>query len=323
MADSVDYPVPCGAAGGIEAFPPVVVNRVAREAGDRFKVVSFNGHGCGKPALLAQRLSQSPLAGAGLIFLCEVDWGLRRSQQRDCAGELAHRLGMNVAFGAEFGFGPAPGRFTAFFGNAILSAMPLLEVQTLALPLMYDWTRKRFPGNSRRWNFRQGTRGAIVAKVMFKGRAVSVAVIHLESLSGPLGRAIQAEDFLRRFPPHGPAIVGGDFNTTTMVVKDRYGFLGAAPRMVVAPRRFRRPQAHEPLFGRFEQAGIRFGQSNQPLAPTFTFSSLIPRPMRPKLDWIGLRELQAVPNSARVVSAGSWLAPRLSDHDFITCEVTG
>ena len=48
----------------------------------------------------------------------------------------------------------------------------------------------------------------------------------------------------------------------------------------------------------------------------------IPPALRPKLDWIALRELQAVPHSARVIPArSSFFAPRVSDHDFVMCDV--
>jgi len=44
--------------------------------------------------------------------------------------------------------------------------------------------------------------------------------------------------------------------------------------------------------------------------------------MRPKLDWIALRGIAALPGSAAVVPARNsiWSA-RFSDHDFITCEI--
>jgi hypothetical protein len=48
----------------------------------------------------------------------------------------------------------------------------------------------------------------------------------------------------------------------------------------------------------------------------------VPRWSRPKLDWIGLRGLEAVRGSAAVVAAKTGVfGRRISDHDFVMCEV--
>ncbi len=92
--------------------------------------------------------------------------------------------------------------------------------------------------------------------------------------------------------------------------------------MALQPRRLRYPERFEPLFEHLRRAGFAIEGANVAGKPTFTFHRAIPPLLRPKLDWIALRELQPVPRSARVITArSSFFAPRVSDHDFVMCEV--
>ncbi len=117
-------------------------------------------------------------------------------------------------------------------------------------------------------------------------------------------------------------MVGGDFNTATIEMPGLHRLLRVARLMLAEPRRFRNPVPYEPLFERLREAGLEIDGANLPLAPTFTFTRLIPRMLRPKLDWIAIRGLRAVPGSAAVVAPRtSAFAPRVSDHDFIVCDV--
>jgi hypothetical protein len=95
--------------------------------------------------------------------------------------------------------------------------------------------------------------------------------------------------------------------------------VGLLARMLFDPRRLRRPEPYEPLFGLLERAGFEYRDANAPLEPTFTPSALIPPFMRAKLDWIALRRLRTVPGSARVIRARRRLR-RISDHDFVVCD---
>jgi len=301
-------------------FAPIVVNRPARRLTSPFKVVLFNARGCAQPAAVAERLRRPPLADATVILLSEADWGMRRSAGRESAAEVAQLLGMSFAYSPEFAFGRAPGHFSAFFGNAILSAAPLENVRLLPLPMLYDWTKRR------RWKLAQGTvklgqRGAVTAHIALGGRTVTLALAHLENRVGPQGRARQMAQLLDAMPGDGPALIGGDFNTTTVNLRDWRGCAGALARLPINPRRLRAPEPYEPLFALLERAGFEYRAANAPFAPTYTPSGLLPHFLRAKLDWIGLRALKAVPGSARVAPARRGLR-RLSDHDFVVCEFT-
>ena len=68
--------------------------------------------------------------------------------------------------------------------------------------------------------------------------------------------------------------------------------------------------------------GLRIEGANAVKKRTFTPSGMLPYFLRPNLDWIALRELEPMQNSARVVRARPrLLARRISDHDFVMCEV--
>jgi hypothetical protein len=122
--------------------------------------------------------------------------------------------------------------------------------------------------------------------------------------------------------PKDAAILGGDFNTTTVGLDTPFDFAMTAARMAARPWRFRYPEPYEPLFAELSRAGFEVRGANVPGKPTFTFHRAIPPPLRPKLDWIALRGLVPMPDSARVVAARlSFFGRRVSDHDFVMCEV--
>ena len=120
----------------------------------------------------------------------------------------------------------------------------------------------------------------------------------------------------------GAVILGGDFNTTTTDLYAPWGMAMVAVQMATRPWRFRYPEPYEPLFAELARGGFKVRGANVPGKPTFTFSRAIPPALRPKLDWIALRGLEPMPGSARVVAAReSFFGPRVSDHDFVMCEV--
>lgn len=106
------------------------------------------------------------LRDADVIVLNEVDLGMKRTDYRDVARDLAHALGMNYVFGVEFvevdrledlGFDkvqlddpeladklqtelqPDPTRYKGLHGNAILSRYPISSARIVRLPVCHDW----------------------------------------------------------------------------------------------------------------------------------------------------------------------------------------
>jgi len=302
-----------------DPFAPIVFNRRERCPATPFKVVVFNACGCPDPQAVAERLSRPPLAGAAAIFLSEADCNLRRSRWRKCAAELAERLSMSYAYSPEFTFNKDDRHTTGFFGNAILSASRLENVRTVPLPIYYHWSKKRLPGTTPGTR-RVGQRGGMMADVNLAGRRVTLALAHLENRASPQARAHQMAQFLSALPAGGPGVIGGDFNTATVNVLDWRACAAIFLRLAVEPRRLRRPEPYEPLFGLLEQTGFEYREANAALEPTYTPFGLIPPFLRAKLDWIALRELKVVPGSARVARARSRWFQRISDHDFVVCE---
>src|SRR5208282_6856389 len=260
------------------------------------------------------RLKRPPLDGVGVLLLSEVAWRTRWSGRREVAAELASILGMSFIFAPSWGYRSShDGRMASLKGCAILSAQPLIDVATPPIPaLPHRHNLQR----------RVDRQVGITASIVIGGREIKVGIVHLSRNGSPQFRARQMEEYLAAFPPDGPAVVGGDFNTTT-IAWNSLALAKVAALMMIQPQRFRDPARYEPLLGRLGDAGFAIDGANVALKPTFTFTRVIPPVLRPKLDWIAMRRLRAVPGSAAVVAPrASFLDRRISDHDFVVCEVT-
>jgi endonuclease/exonuclease/phosphatase family metal-dependent hydrolase len=294
-------------------FPPVILNRPAWPETDTLRVVAFNAQWGLKLDEIIARLQRPPLKSAGLILLAEIDCNVRRSHNRDVAAEIAEALEMSFAYVPEFAPRSQMPRPITFLGNAILSGYPLTEVRTVALP------NYRMPRRLRRM---AGLPHGGVATIKPNRKEITVSMAHLNSRTGPAGRDTQIIQYLKGLPEAGPTIIGGDFNTTTIALMEPREVVKAMMLQALRPGRFRKPIRYEPLFERLAAAGFRIEGANVMGKGTFALSGAVPRWMRPKLDWLALRGLEAVPGSAEVVAAKTGtFGRRISDHDFVTCVV--
>jgi endonuclease/exonuclease/phosphatase family metal-dependent hydrolase len=294
-------------------FEPVVVNRPPSKARTILKVVVFNAAGGRFLSQALECLRRPPIEGADIILLCEAGWRLRQSAGREFAAELAQELGMSFAFMAEFGMPRSSRPLRAFMGNAILSSQPLSQV--CAVPLVNLFLHPRV----RRM---VGAPCGLIAKASFHGRPITVGVAHLNSRWDPAGRERQMRDYLAQFPRDGAALIGGDFNTTTVDLRTGSAVIKALGMLIAQRRRLREPMLWEPLFERMAESGFDVRGANACGKPTFTFNRMIPPLIRPKLDWIALRGLEPVPQSAEVIPArSSPFGRRISDHDFVVCDI--
>jgi endonuclease/exonuclease/phosphatase family metal-dependent hydrolase len=301
------------AAPDAHPWGPVVVNRPARTERRLLKVVAFNAHSGRSVERIAKRLRRPPLTNPDVILLSEMDWRMRRSDWRETTAELAADLGMSFAYIGEFAQRPDAGEPVSFVGNAILSNWPLGEV--CVLPLAKS-------GMRRRKLLGLGAPAGLVAKVTVNRHLLALGTAHLNSRWNPDGRAAQLRQYLDGFPPGLPAIIGGDFNTTTVELSSAASFIKVMALSLLRPDRFRNPQRWEPLFERLGEAGFDTAGANVGATPTFTPSRFLPPIVRPKLDWLAVRGIKPIAGSAAVVPARmSWFSPRFSDHDFIMCEV--
>ena len=295
------------------AWGPIVVNRPASAGRRLLKIVAFNARGGRFVDKIAARLRRPPLNYPDLIMLSEMDWRRTRSNRRETAAELAAELEMSFAYVGEFGIPSHHGIPVSFVGNALLSNRPLADVR--ALPMARTTTQRRL----RRFS---GAPAGLVARIMVNRRLITVGVVHLNSRGNPNSRELQMREYLDGLPTDGAAILGGDFNTTTVDLGPPASLIYAMALALIRPHRFRNPQRWEPLFQCLRDAGFDTAGANVIGTATFTLSRLIPATFRPRLDWLALRGLTPVPNSAAVVAAQtSRFSTRFSDHDFITCTV--
>jgi endonuclease/exonuclease/phosphatase family metal-dependent hydrolase len=317
---TIAQPTPKVLAHKAHPFAPQIENRPSTVPPGPLRVVAFNAQGGSQFAGILRCLAREPLRSASIILMSEMDFGTRRCEGRKVASELADKLGMSCVYVPEFGLVTPDGTTHAYLGNAILSREPMEDVIAIPLPKVSI----RYPRVPRSLGAlrREGSQVAIVAKIQVRGKAVLISVAHLDSRAHPSGRDLQIAAMLENFPSPGPAIFGGDLNTTTVELHNRASFRMVAREMLLNSKRFRHPHAHEPLLARLAASGFAIGGANVEGRATFTFARMVPPRMRPKLDWIALRGLQPVAGSARVIPARpGFLAARVSDHDFIAVDV--
>jgi endonuclease/exonuclease/phosphatase family metal-dependent hydrolase len=299
-------------------FPPIVVNRAARTARSRIRVVLLNVAGGHRLSAVEACLKRPPLNDADVILLCEANSGTRHSQKYDVASELAAALDMSYAHIPEFGI-ECDGEIVEYWGNAILCRQPLDDVVAVAMP--NPRKSRRAPGLDSRYT-RVGTPTGLYASARLGGETITLGVAHLNSRCAPARREEQMACYMASFPRRGRAIFGGDLNTTTTELKGLSAIAAVAGKLIASPRRFRDPESREPLFERMKELGLEIDGVNVKNRATFTFSGLIPRFMRPKLDWLAVRSLRPVAGSAAVIApTPSIFSRRASDHDFVTVEL--
>lgn len=300
-------------------FPPIVVNRAARPVRSRIRVVLLNVAGGHWLSAVVGCLKRPPLDDADVILLCEADSGTRRSRRTDVASELAAALDMSYASVPEFGITRGDGKIFAHLGNAILCTQPVEDVVAVAMPS--PRMPPLFPKLPSRF-VRVGTPTGFYASARFGRETITLGVAHLNSRCTPAQREVQMASYMASFPSRGRAIFGGDLNTTTTELKGLSSLVGVAAQMITSPRRFRAPERREPLFERIKEGGLEIDGVNIKYRSTFTFSGLIPRLMRPKLDWLAVRGLRPVAGTAAVIAPKpSIFSRRASDHDFVTVDL--
>lgn len=212
---------------------------------------------------IAEHLATHPdLAEADVIFLNEVDVGMARTGNRHVARELAEWLNFVWAFAPAHleltkGVGAdleADGENAeALQGNAILSRFALHDVRVA--PVFdcfepYHFHEKRY-----------GRRVAIVATLDTEAGPLHLAGTHLEVRNTPQCRARQIRDVVEALPPTGPALVAGDFNSSTFqrgtFARTATGALRLLGDVKKLKSELRRPIDREPLFLELARGGFR------------------------------------------------------------------
>jgi endonuclease/exonuclease/phosphatase family metal-dependent hydrolase len=292
---------------------------------DALRVVAWNlergRHVDESAALLAA-------AGADVLLLSELDWGMARSGQRHVARELAERLGCAYAYGVEFleldlggererAACAGQSNSVGFHGNAVLARGELASARLARLERRGDW----FDGA--RGERRVGGRCAVLAQVAAGGRPVTFAAAHLDSHGTRAGRAEEMRALLDAIDAYGsdaPALIGGDLNSFSLDLAE----IGDRERVAAAlredPARWSHPVPHEPLFALAAGRGYEWAPCNAPGVATLrhvTGDGSARGAL--KLDWFLCRGLDtSAPRVLEAVGAGG---RALSDHEPIAVEV--
>ncbi len=164
------------------------------------RVASFNIHGGvsrGGRYDLTGVANDIAAWNADVVLVQEIHRFRRGSGLADMPADLAARLGMDVAFGANFSRAPeARGAPRRESGTAVLSRFPIAESVNTLLP--------NLPG------FQQ--RGLLRARLELKGQPVDLYATHLDHQSRA-ARLAQAQTIAATLAASDvPAVVGGDFN---------------------------------------------------------------------------------------------------------------
>jgi endonuclease/exonuclease/phosphatase family metal-dependent hydrolase len=241
-------------------------------ARQRYRVVAWNiERGRQLAAQLELFRSHPYLSHADVLLLTEADAGMARSGNQMVAEALARELGMAVAFAPcyiAFGKGSgverdAGGENTfALHGNALLSRYPISRVRQIPLVNGVDKVAHR--------EKRLGRQSGVAARVEFANLAFEAVSVHLDAQSTQRHRCLQMRAILDAVPAHGPALVGGDWNTSTYDSSHAlWAILGFWLRVMMGVDHVIRNHYLQPerkferaLFRLLEERGFEYNQSN-------------------------------------------------------------
>ncbi|MDL2402107.1 endonuclease [Rhizobium mayense] len=258
-----------------------------------------------------------------MTLLCEVDRGMARTQNRDGIVELAGRLEEGYLYAVEFvelGLGDRTEQIVhagevnaeGFHGAALLSAAGMANPFLIRLDARGDW----FDGAH--GERRVGGTIALGAKIAVSGRWVTMVSVHLESHCDPELRGQEMTrmlEMIEKIAPGEPAILGGDFNTSTAPFTKRRDDPAAwLEQLAREPERLTLPERYEPLFEAARQAGYEWQECNVAEKPTQRFAESNTRP-RAKLDWFFTRGLEA--SLPQIVEAVGQDGKPSSDHEAL------
>ena len=262
----------------------------------RYRAVAWNVERGTRFDQQVDALQRDPrLAGCDLLFLIEADAGMARSGNRMVAEDLARELGMAQVFAPCYlALGKGSGverdvtganRF-GLHGNALLSRYPIRDARALTLPNGVDKMAHR--------EKRLGRQAAVVARVDFPGRPVQAVSLHLDAQSTQRHRFQQMRGVLDQLDPSLPAVIGGDWNTSTYDSSHAlWAILGFWRRVFMGVDHVMRNHYLHPdrwferaLFRLLEKRGFDYRNANVPGAPTFYYDTKDIRASRNLNEWV-------------------------------------
>jgi endonuclease/exonuclease/phosphatase family metal-dependent hydrolase len=303
-------------------------------------------------AILGALRDDPVLREADLVLLSEIDCGLGRSGNRNVARELAEALGRSYVFAPSYltlqddwGENRAgAANTTALAGTAILSRLPIRRAENVDMPALRD----KFSSSERRL----GNKRALLVEVDTHAGPLLVGACHLDSNASPRQRAQQLAALLDRMPGGAPAMVGGDFNSSTHDLSSAAAslrdfvyklFTRGVRRSVdgyMSPAAF----GERPVFDLLAARGFTVDGFNDATRPTYRYDFNDPYALQKvrraggpplvalirwmsrhwnhcipaRLDWFAGRGTRAL--SATVVGPRTD-GQRASDHDAVVCDL--
>ncbi len=229
-----------------------------------------------------------------VLFIIEADAGMARSGNRMVAESLAKELGMTQVFAPCYlalGMGSGierdiEGRNTyGLHGNAILSRYPLKDIRVIPLINGVD----KMAHNEKRI----GRQVAVAATIEFPNLTVDAVSVHLDAQSTQRHRAWQLRQILNHVKP-GPAILGGDWNTSTYNSSSAFmAIMGFWLRVFMGPGNVIRNHYLHPerwferrIFHALEKNGYEYRQSNVMGERTAYYDMLSPAAVRNLGEWV-------------------------------------
>jgi endonuclease/exonuclease/phosphatase family metal-dependent hydrolase len=304
--------------------------------------------------------THSHLKDKDILMLPELDHGMARSGNRFVAKELAERLGLGYAFAPVYiplqkGSGvesAMEGENTAsIHGLAMMSPWPMSNVHAVPLPNGKDkmWGKEK----------RLGWLRALIADVEHPAGTFRAVTVHLDVHCSREHRRRQMKiilDHLETLAPL-PALIGGDWNTTTFNAQTaRHAILGYWRRVMmgvknVALNHFPHPDRYfeRGLFAEIEKHGYKYKELNElgvgtlhydvesiekntnlrDWVPEWCFRFIfwaagrVGGSVSVRLDWFAGKGIEVAPGTkARTISnLVNDEGKPLSDHDAITVDV--
>ena len=237
-----------------------------------YRLVAWNlERGIQFEGLLEAMRTHAYLSSSDVYLLTETDVGMARSGNRNVARQLARALRLNYAFapcylnlakGAGVENEAAGENALGLHGNAVLSRYPIRGARTIQLPNGKDKMRGR--------EKRLGQQAAAAAEIRFPGLDLTVCSVHLDAQSRQRHRRDQMERIIDALPPFRPAVIGGDWNTTTFDSSSaRAAIVGYWVRVMLGARNtirnhFLRPYTffERGLFRLLEERGFDWRRAN-------------------------------------------------------------
>ncbi len=307
---------------------------------------------------ILETLKRHPvLSDHDVLIVTEVDHGMARSGNRHVARDLGRDLNCHAIFAPShlnFDIGNGPEMLKAvgenalgLQGHAFFSRYPVRDIELVPLPEPKDHMK----GDQER---QYGREHAILATVETPHGPLHVVTTHLSAHSSRKHRRKQMKTILKALARRpGPALIGGDWNTSTYNSDRKYKMIAGFWRRVfmgvhhVMHNHYPYPERYfeRKLFKLLDRFGFHHEEFNVPGGTTVHYNFLDPEKalhlqdwvpkwclgpllwalkafdggVSLKLDWIVGRDVTG--ENARIVYDLPKGSARISDHDPIMADV--